>query len=87
LTVHFWVRFSNDDSEGRAFTTSWWRNLALTGASLGAVASCKWVGLFTIATIGLGTIRQLWLLLGNLRVTPQQWARHFAARTLCLIVI
>ncbi|KAL1409751.1 Dolichyl-phosphate-mannose--protein mannosyltransferase 1 [Vanrija albida] len=87
LTIYFWVRFSNDDSEGRAFTTSWWRNLALTGASLGAVASCKWVGLFTIATIGLGTIRQLWLLLGNLRVTPQQWARHFAARTLCLIVI
>ncbi|BEJ13148.1 hypothetical protein CspHIS471_0303220 [Cutaneotrichosporon sp. HIS471] len=87
LTIFFWVRFSNDDSEGRAFTRSWWRNLAFSGAALGAVASCKWVGLFTIATVGLGTIRQLWLLLGNLKVTPRMWARHFAARTLCLIIL
>jgi dolichyl-phosphate-mannose-protein mannosyltransferase len=87
LTALFWVRFYNDDSEGRAFTRSWWTNLTLTGLALGAVVSCKWVGLFTIATIGLGTIRQLWLLLGNLRVTPRMWAKHFAARTLCLIVV
>lgn len=87
LTIFFWVRFSNDDAEGRAFTRPWWRNLAFTGAALGAVASCKWVGLFTIATIGLGTLRQLWLLLGNLKVTPRMWARHFAARTVCLIII
>lgn len=87
LTTFFWVRFSNDDSEGRAFTPSWWRNLALTGAALGAVASCKWVGLFTIATVGLGTLRQLWLLLGNLKVTPRMWIKHFTARALCLIVL
>ncbi|EKC98887.1 hypothetical protein A1Q2_06858 [Trichosporon asahii var. asahii CBS 8904] len=87
LTIFFWVRFSNDDSEGRAFTPSWWRNLALTGGALGAVASCKWVGLFTIATVGLGTLRQLWLLLGNLKVTPRMWIKHFAARAMCLIVI
>ncbi|KAL7419119.1 Dolichyl-phosphate-mannose--protein mannosyltransferase 1 [Cryptotrichosporon argae] len=87
LTVLFWVRFANDDSEGRAFTPSWWRNLALAGASLGAVVSCKWVGLFTIATLGLGTLRQLWLLLGNLKVTPRMWTKHLAARALCLIVL
>lgn len=87
LTIYWWIRFSNDDSEGRAFTKQWWRNLAFSGAALGCVASCKWVGLFTIATVGLGTIRQLWLLLGNLKVTPRMWAKHFAARTLCLIVL
>ncbi|OCF40188.1 dolichyl-phosphate-mannose-protein mannosyltransferase [Kwoniella heveanensis CBS 569] len=87
LTTLFWVRFSAHDSEGRAFTFPWWRNLLLTGLSLGAVVSCKWVGLFTIAMVGVGTLRQLWLLLGNLKVTPRQWIRHFAARTLCLIVV
>lgn len=87
LTTLFWVRFSNDDSEGRAFTKPWWINLLCTGLSLGAVVSCKWVGLFTIAMIGVGTLRQLWLLLGNLKVTPRQYIRHFAARTLCLIVV
>ncbi|KIR54376.1 dolichyl-phosphate-mannose-protein mannosyltransferase [Cryptococcus gattii Ru294] len=87
LTTFFWVRFSNDDSEGRAFTKPWWINLLCTGLSLGAVVSCKWVGLFTIAMIGVGTLRQLWLLLGNLKVTPRQYIRHFAARTLCLIVV
>ncbi|KAK4685410.1 hypothetical protein P7C73_g4741, partial [Tremellales sp. Uapishka_1] len=87
LTTYFWVKFSNDDSEGRAFTRAWWINLLLTGTALGAVVSCKWVGLFTIATIGFGTLRQLWLLLGNLKVTPRMWMKHFAARTLCLIIV
>ena len=87
LTTYFWVRFSALDSDGYAFTASWWQFLSLTGVSLGAVVSCKWVGLFTIATVGLGTLRQLWLLLGNQKVTPRMWIKHFAARALCLIVI
>jgi dolichyl-phosphate-mannose-protein mannosyltransferase len=87
LTTLFWVRFSDLDSSGGAFTKAWWTNLTLTGLALGAVLSCKWVGLFTIALVGLCTVRQLWLLLGNLKVTPKQWARHFYARALCLIVV
>lgn len=87
LTVFFWARFYNLDSEGRAFTEGWWRYLTLTGLSLGAVVSCKWVGLFTIAAVGAGTLRQLWLLLGNLKVTPRMWIKHFMARALCLIVV
>ncbi|KIJ29707.1 glycosyltransferase family 39 protein, partial [Sphaerobolus stellatus SS14] len=55
--------------------------------ALGAVASCKWVGLFTIATIGFSTIKQLWTLLGDLRVSPRLFIRHFIARAICLIVI
>ena len=87
LTIYFWVRFANLDAEGRAFTRKWWQYLILTGLALGAAFSCKWVGLFTIATIGLGTLRQLWLLLGNLKVTPRMWIKHFAARTIGLIVV
>ena len=87
LTMYFWVKFANYDSDGGAFTRKWWINLTLTGLGLGAVVSCKWVGLFTIAAVGMGTLRQLWLLLGNLKVTPRMWIKHFAARALCLIVV
>ena len=98
LTAYFFVRFSALETTtgqhpggavrgGGPFTRPWWTYLFLTGLSLGAVVSCKWVGLFTIATIGLRIIRQLWILLGDLRTTPRQWARHFAARALCLIVV
>lgn len=86
LTTFLWVGFCNEDKR-HAFSESWWTWLMLTGLSLGAVVSCKWVGLFTIATIGLSTINQLWNLLGDLRVSPRLWIRHFFARALCLIII
>lgn len=86
LTVFFFVGFSNEDKK-EPFTEQWWTWLILTGLSLGAVVSCKWVGLFTIATVGVCTILQLWLLLGDLRVSPRMWARHFFARAVCLILI
>jgi len=86
LTTFLWVGFCNEDKH-EPFTESWWAWLALTGTSLGAVVSCKWVGLFTIATVGLGTIKQLWDLLGDLRVTPRLFMRHFIARAICLIII
>ena len=86
LTTFFWCGFSNEDKH-EPFTESWWTWLTLTGLSLGAVVSCKWVGLFTIATIGLATIRQLWLLLGDLRVSARLWIKHFVARAICLILV
>ncbi|CAE6347109.1 unnamed protein product [Rhizoctonia solani] len=86
LTAFFWVGFSNEDAQ-RPFTEEWWTWLALTGLSLGAVVSCKWVGLFTIATVGVCTLRQLWLLLGDLKVTPRLFIKHFMARALCLILL
>ncbi|KAJ7667071.1 glycosyltransferase family 39 protein [Mycena rosella] len=86
LTIFFWVGFCNEDKH-EPFTESWWFWLFMSGLSLGAVASCKWVGLFTIATIGLSTVGQLWVLLGDLRIPPRVFIRHFAARALCLIVV
>lgn len=52
------------------FSRDWWMWLSLTGLGLGATASMKWVGLFTIAWVGSLTCLQLWNLLGDLRVTP-----------------
>jgi dolichyl-phosphate-mannose-protein mannosyltransferase len=86
LTTFLWCGFCNED-KSQPFTKRWWVWLSLTGLSLGAVVSCKWVGLFTIATIGVSTLFQLWNLLGDLRVSPRTWIRHFYARTICLIVI
>lgn len=40
--------------------------LVLTGVALGLAVSSKWVGLFTIAWIGLLCIWRLWLFLGDL---------------------
>ncbi|KIM22442.1 glycosyltransferase family 39 protein, partial [Serendipita vermifera MAFF 305830] len=69
------------------FSRIWWIYLTLTGLALGAVVSCKWVGLFTIATVGCSTIKQLWTLLGDTRVSPALWIRHFFARAVCLILV
>lgn len=89
LSTLFWCMFCNEDrrpvtkshahSGGRPesgpFSRHWWLYLALTGLSLGAVVSCKWVGLFTIATVGVSTLKQLWILLGDLNVSRTLWAR------------
>lgn len=80
LTAFSWVGFSNEDFQ-RPFTKSWWLWLSFTGLSLGAVASCKWVGLLTFATLGVATLKQLWDHRGRL------WIRHFLARAICLIVL
>ncbi|KAI0688800.1 glycosyltransferase family 39 protein [Cerioporus squamosus] len=86
LTTFAWTAFCNEN-HFEPFTESWWIWLIMTGLSLGAVVSCKWVGLFTIATVGLGTLKQLWDLLGDLRVPPRLFIRHFIARAICLILI
>ena len=86
LTTFLWTGFCNEDKH-EPFTESWWTWLTLSGLSLGAVVSCKWVGLFTIATVGVSTIYHLWILLGDLRVTPRLFIKHFLARALCLIAV
>lgn len=69
------------------FTSDWWRHLLLTGVSLGATVSSKWVGLFTIAWVGCLTIYQLWWIWGDLSITPRRFLQHFGARALCLILV
>ncbi|KAI9298186.1 glycosyltransferase family 39 protein [Neoconidiobolus thromboides FSU 785] len=85
LSVLFWSVFCN--YEKKAFSKGWWLSLASTGIFLGLTLSCKWVGLFAVALIGISTIRQLWELVGDLKVTPSKYLQHFVARALCLIII
>ncbi|RUS19622.1 Dolichyl-phosphate-mannose-protein mannosyltransferase-domain-containing protein [Endogone sp. FLAS-F59071] len=80
-----WMNFHNQ--QNKPFRFWWWVWLTMTGVGLGLTVSCKWVGLFTIATIGTSTIKNLWDLLGDLRVSIEQLTRHFMARALCLILV
>ncbi|ORX54545.1 PMT-domain-containing protein [Hesseltinella vesiculosa] len=84
-TTLAWVNFQNQDQ--KPFRFWWWTWLMTTGLGLGFTLSCKWVGLFIIATVGVSTIHGLWVLLGDPYVTWHRFSRHFAARALCLIVM
>ncbi|KAG0759880.1 hypothetical protein G6F62_004702 [Rhizopus arrhizus] len=70
-----------------SFSGGWWTWLLLTGIGIGCSFSSKWVGLFTMATIGLSTIKQLWQLLGNLHITKAQYASHFIYRFFGLFIV
>ncbi|CEH17793.1 glycosyltransferase family 39 protein [Ceraceosorus bombacis] len=86
ITTFCWVSFCIEDKR-RTFGREWWVWLTFTGAGLGAVASVKWVGFFTIATIGLNTIFQLWAHLGDVRQPMSRVGQHFAARAALLIFL
>ncbi|KAJ2723832.1 hypothetical protein GGI07_002371 [Coemansia sp. Benny D115] len=85
LTVMFWALFFTEAR--RPFSKRWWSYLLLTGINMGNALSCKWVGLFLVATIGVWTIKDLWEKLGDLHITPAQYFRHFVARAVALIVV
>lgn len=65
-TVLFWMLFSQE--RHMPFRPKWWLWLALCGTSLGLVASCKWVGLFVVALVGIYTITDLWRTFGDTSV-------------------
>ncbi|KAK8074276.1 Dolichyl-phosphate-mannose--protein mannosyltransferase 1 [Apiospora phragmitis] len=82
--------FTNQQEQGpsKAFSAAWWFWLVMTGLGLGMTVSIKWVGLFTIAWVGSLTLVQLWVLLGDTKtVTMRIFAKHFMARTFCLVII
>ncbi|KAJ2779891.1 Protein O-mannosyltransferase 2 [Coemansia javaensis] len=71
----------------RPFSGAWWRWLLFTGASLGMVASAKWVGLFAVALVGLQTIEELLAMYAGRSVPARAQAAHWAARTVCLMCL
>ncbi|KAF2366894.1 Glycosyl transferase family 39/83 [Trinorchestia longiramus] len=74
----------SSNSKG-AFSRTWWASLVATGFFLGCVVSVKFVGLFTVAVVGLYTASQLWQLLAL--STTREFLMHLGARGLCLIFI
>ncbi|KAI9019746.1 Dolichyl-phosphate-mannose-protein mannosyltransferase-domain-containing protein [Hyaloraphidium curvatum] len=84
LSVYALCRFRN--YRVAPFSRGWWFFLALTGFAIGCVASVKWIGLFTVAVVGLYTIADLWNLMGDSNVSNREYLNHWLARILCLIV-
>lgn len=76
-----------DEDYTQHLSKKWWLYLSLTGLFLGATVSVKWVGLFTIAWIGVITIYQLFTQLGNLNISLPRLSQVFLARALCLILL
>lgn len=85
LVPLFWVLFRRQ--RDRPFGEAWWVALLGLGVSMALAASCKWVGLFAVAAIGLYTIVDLWRLLGNVHVPLASLGRHLLARSLALIAL
>ncbi|KAJ3269778.1 Protein O-mannosyltransferase 2 [Terramyces sp. JEL0728] len=69
------------------FSPEWFGWLLLSGVSLGLVSSVKWVGLFSIALVGLHTIEDLWELYGNIRLPLRTQIIHWGSRVVCLIIV
>lgn len=69
------------------FTANWFRSLAATGLALGLAVSSKWVGLFTIAWVGVLCLYQLWFIIGDLQVSSKKIVSHFVARGAFLLGI
>ncbi|KAJ2802304.1 Dolichyl-phosphate-mannose--protein mannosyltransferase 4 [Coemansia guatemalensis] len=84
--VYSYVRFFKQ--RHRAFSAQWWTWLVSTGAMLGCAASCKLVGLLTVALIGSAVLYDLWRIIDIRRgTTMTQFAQHFAARAFGLIAV
>jgi len=74
-------------TEKDPFSFEWWYWMAMTGLALGCVLSVKWVGLFAVAMVGLYTVWSLWELLAEKDFTWTEYAWHWIARIVCLIML
>ncbi|KAJ3251529.1 hypothetical protein HK103_002275 [Boothiomyces macroporosus] len=84
--IYFWVKFQT--VRHKPFTLQWWFWLSMTGFGLALVLGVKLVGLFTVATVGVATLFDLWEILDIKRNQDVKiFFKHFAARALCLIVL
>lgn len=83
LTYYFYSKFK----QYRQFTFEWYKFLVYTGFSLGLTISTKMSGLLVLLWLGVVSLLQMWVLLGDLRVSDFSWFKHLVARAICLILI
>lgn len=74
-------------TNAQPFTHVWWFWLLWTGVSISCAFSVKFVGLFIVALIGLRTVHDLWVLLGDVSKPISYFLKHLLARILCLIIV
>lgn len=60
------VKVSKATHNRQTFTFKWWSWLLFTGTMIACTISVKFVGLFVILLVGLHTINDLWIELGDL---------------------
>lgn len=58
------------------FSAGWFKSLIATGVALGLALSSKWVGLFTVAWVGLSCVYQMWFIVGDLSVSAKKVVAH-----------
>ncbi|CAG8519920.1 17013_t:CDS:10 [Dentiscutata heterogama] len=74
--------------ESGEFSNEWWFWMIASGVTLGLTLSVKLVGLFTVLTIGMAVIVDLWNLLDIRRgLTIDHFKKHFYARAVGLIIV
>ncbi|KAG0349222.1 hypothetical protein BG005_011094 [Podila minutissima] len=83
-TLLAWINFYNH--RNRPFTRGWWLWLLQTGTCLFLSSSVKWVGLFTITTIGVCVLKYLQEARTHLYVTTRNFSKQFVALFVCLLV-
>ncbi|KFH62764.1 dolichyl-phosphate-mannose-protein mannosyltransferase [Podila verticillata NRRL 6337] len=85
-SIFSYVKFYK--TRNNPFSTKWWTWMVATGFFIGMTTSVKMVGLFTVATVGVAVLWDLWELLDIRRkLTMQEFMNHFWARAVGLIVV
>lgn len=84
-TVYGLSRFHNLQRE--PFSRQWWTTLLLTGISIGCVTSVKMVGLFATALVGVYTVADLWIKLGDTKMPYKTYFMHWVARIIGFIIL
>lgn len=69
------------------FSFAWYKCLIGCGIALGLALSSKWVGLFTVAWVGVCCVYQLWFIIGDLSVNCKKVTHHVVARGSLLLGI
>ncbi|KAI9240795.1 MAG: putative PMT4-dolichyl-phosphate-mannose--protein O-mannosyltransferase [Podila humilis] len=85
-SIFSYVKFYK--TRNNPFSTKWWTWMVATGFFIGMTTSVKMVGLFTVATVGVAVLWDLWELLDIRRkLTMQEFMNHFWARAVGLILV
>ncbi|KAL5283042.1 POMT2 family protein [Megaselia abdita] len=69
-----------------SYSTQWWFWLFLTGTMLACTISVKFVGLFVVLLVGLNTIHQLWIILGDIEISAVESLKQLICRAIALII-
>ncbi|XP_067616158.1 protein O-mannosyl-transferase 2 isoform X2 [Eurosta solidaginis] len=88
MTASVWgmAKTSIITKEQASYTGYWWFWLFFTGTMLACCTSVKFVGLFAVFLVGVYTIHELWILLGDIKRPIVETVKQMLFRALALIL-